>query len=130
MKKPLEEEEILLQDGTIETSNAELKDTFLGLMSTITCCIVMAICLAIHRQGTKSLSRYRWGLNIHLETVQDQRSMSDGPVLKPTIRYVSMNLLTREQLISAQKEELALPCSRTCSVEEAANANVCYFMKD
>ena len=56
--------------------------------------------------------------------------MSDGPVLKPTLRWVSNDLLTREQPISAQKEELALPCSRTFSVEEAANANVCYFMKD
>jgi hypothetical protein len=56
--------------------------------------------------------------------------MSDGLVPKPTISYVSMNLLTREQLISAKKEELALPCSRTFSVEEAANVNVCYFMKD
>jgi hypothetical protein len=31
--------------------------------------------------------------------------MSDGPVLKPTIRWVSNDLLTREQPISAQKEE-------------------------
>jgi hypothetical protein len=31
--------------------------------------------------------------------------MSDGPVLKSTIRYVRNDLLTREQLISAQKEE-------------------------
>jgi hypothetical protein len=38
----------------------------------------------------------------HLETVQDQRSMSDGPVLLPTIRYVSNDILIREQLISAQ----------------------------
>ena len=29
-KKPLEEEETLLQDGTIETSDVELKDTFFG----------------------------------------------------------------------------------------------------
>ena len=64
MKKPLEEDDILLQDDTIETSNAELKDTCFGPMSTTTCCIAMAICLAIHRQGTKSLSRYIWGLNI------------------------------------------------------------------
>jgi hypothetical protein len=28
MKKPLEEEETLLEDGTIETSDVELKDTF------------------------------------------------------------------------------------------------------
>jgi hypothetical protein len=36
MKKPLEEEETLLEDGTIETSDVELKDTFVWLMSTIT----------------------------------------------------------------------------------------------
>ena len=47
MQKPLEEEETLLQDGTIETSDVELKDTFFWLMSTITCCIAMAICLVI-----------------------------------------------------------------------------------
>jgi hypothetical protein len=46
MKKPLEEE-TLLQDGTMETGDVELKDTFFGLMSTITCCIAMAICLVI-----------------------------------------------------------------------------------
>ena len=28
MEKPLEEEEIVLQDGTIETSDVESKDTF------------------------------------------------------------------------------------------------------
>jgi hypothetical protein len=64
----------------------------------------------------------------HLETVQDQRSMSDGPVL--TLIYVSNDLLTREQLISAQKEQLVLPCSKSFSVEEADNVNVCNFMKD
>jgi hypothetical protein len=56
--------------------------------------------------------------------------MRDGPVLKQAIIYVGIELLTREQLISAQKEKLALPCSRAFSEEEAANANVCYFMKD
>ena len=30
MKKPLEEEETLLEDGTIETSDVELKDKFLA----------------------------------------------------------------------------------------------------
>jgi hypothetical protein len=30
MNKPLEEEETLLEDGTIETSDVESKDTFLG----------------------------------------------------------------------------------------------------
>jgi hypothetical protein len=56
--------------------------------------------------------------------------MGDGPVLKPTIRYVSNDLLTREELISAQKEELVLHGSKSFSVEQAENANVCYFMKD
>ena len=59
-----------------------------------------------------------------------KQSMSDGPVLKPTIRYVSNNLLIREQLISVQKEELVLPYIKSFSVEEAENVNVCYFMKD
>jgi len=48
---------------------------------------------------------------IHLDTVQDQRSMTNGPFLKQAIRYVGIELLTRERLISVQKEELALPCS-------------------
>jgi hypothetical protein len=56
--------------------------------------------------------------------------MSDGPVLLPTIRYVSNDILIREQLISAQKEEHVLPCIKSFSVEEAENVNVCYFMKD
>jgi hypothetical protein len=56
--------------------------------------------------------------------------MSDGPVLKSTIKYVSNDLLIREQLISAQKEELVLPCIKSFSVEEAENINVCYIMKD
>ena len=30
VQKPLEEEETLLQDGTIETSDVELKETFFG----------------------------------------------------------------------------------------------------
>ena len=34
----------------------------------------------------------------HLETIQDQRSMSDGPVIKPTKIYVSNDLLTRDNL--------------------------------
>ena len=38
--------------------------------------------------------------------------MSDGPVLKQTLRYVDNDLLTRERLISAQKEEFTLPCSK------------------
>jgi hypothetical protein len=41
-----------------------------------------------------------------LDTVQIQSSTSDDPVLKQTIRYVSNDLLTRERLISAQKEQL------------------------
>jgi hypothetical protein len=47
---------------------------------------------------------------IHLDTVQDQRSMRDGPFLKQAIRYDRIELLTRERLISEQKKELALPC--------------------
>ena len=47
MEKPLEEGDTLLRDGTIETSDVESKDTFFWLMSTITCCLAMAICLAI-----------------------------------------------------------------------------------
>ena len=47
MEKPLEEGDTLLRDGTIETSDVESKDTFFWLMSKITCCLAMAICLAI-----------------------------------------------------------------------------------
>jgi hypothetical protein len=50
-------------------------------------------------------------------------SISDGLVLKPTIRCVSNDFLNREQLISAQKEEPVLPCSKSFSVEEAGNAS-------
>ena len=67
---------------------------------------------------------------IHLDTVQDQRSMKDGPFLKQAVRYVGIELLTRERLISVQKEELALPCSKLFSVEAAEKVHVCYFMKD
>jgi hypothetical protein len=56
--------------------------------------------------------------------------MSDGPALMPTIRYASNDLFSREQLISAQKECFVLPGSKSFSVEEAENVNVCYFMKD
>ena len=56
--------------------------------------------------------------------------MGDGPVLNPTIRYVSNDLLTREQPISAQKKQFVLPGSKSFSVEEAENINVYYFMKD
>jgi hypothetical protein len=37
--------------------------------------------------------------------------------------------VTREHLISAQKEELVLPCSKSFSVEEAENGNACNFIK-
>jgi hypothetical protein len=47
MKKPLEEEDTLLQAGIIETSDVESKDTLYWLMSTITCSIAMAIFLVI-----------------------------------------------------------------------------------
>ena len=46
-KRALAEEETLLQGGIIETSDVELKDTFVFLMSTINCYIAMAICLVI-----------------------------------------------------------------------------------
>ena len=52
--------------------------------------------------------------------------MNDSPVLKPTLT----DLLTRGQLISAQKEELVLPCTKSFSVEEADHVNVCNFMED
>ena len=63
----------------------------------------------------------------HLDTVQDQRSMRDGPVLKQAIIYVGIELLTRERLISVQKEKLALPCSKLFPIEAAEK--VSYFMK-
>jgi hypothetical protein len=44
--------------------------------------------------------------------------MSDDPVLKQTIGYVSNALLTRERLISAQKEQL------TFSIEQAAKVHI------
>jgi hypothetical protein len=47
MEKPLEEEDTLLEDGTIETSDVELKDTFVWLMSTITFCIDLGIFIVI-----------------------------------------------------------------------------------
>ena len=47
MKKPLEEEETLLQDGSIDTSDVESKDNFVLLMSKIICCIAMSICVVI-----------------------------------------------------------------------------------
>ena len=47
MDKPLEEEDTLLEDGTIETSDVELKDTFVWLMSTITVYIDMGIFIVI-----------------------------------------------------------------------------------
>jgi hypothetical protein len=47
MEKPLEEKETLSQDGTIETSDVELKDTFFWLMSTNTFYIAMGICIVI-----------------------------------------------------------------------------------
>ena len=46
-KRPLAEEETLLQGGIIETSDVELKDTFVFLMSTITFYIAMAISLVL-----------------------------------------------------------------------------------
>jgi hypothetical protein len=59
MNKPLEEEETLLEDGIIETSGIELKDTFVWLMSTIIFYIAMPICLVISKTRTQILSKYR-----------------------------------------------------------------------
>ena len=47
--------------------------------------------------------------------------MSDDPVLKQTIRYVSNDLVTRE-LIIAQKEEL------TFSIEQAEKVHIHYLL--
>jgi hypothetical protein len=47
MKKLMEEEDTLLEDDTIETSDVELKDTFVWLMSTIALYIDMGICIVI-----------------------------------------------------------------------------------
>jgi hypothetical protein len=47
MKKRLEEEDNVLEDCTIETSDVELKDTFVWLMSTITFYIDMGRCIVI-----------------------------------------------------------------------------------
>ena len=55
--------------------------------------------------------------------------MSDGSVLKQTIGYVGNALLTKERLISAQTEEVTLPCFNLFPVEEAEKVHVCYFMK-
>jgi hypothetical protein len=43
MEKPLEEKDTLSQDGIIGTSDVELEDTFVWLMSTITFYIAMRI---------------------------------------------------------------------------------------
>ena len=40
----------------------------------------------------------------HLDTVQDQRSMKDGPVLKQAIRYVGIELLTRNDLLVCRRK--------------------------
>jgi hypothetical protein len=55
--------------------------------------------------------------------------MRNGHFLKQAIRYVGIELLTSERLISEQKEELALPCSKLFSVEAEEKVHVCYFMK-
>ena len=47
MEKPLEEMETLSQDGIIGTSDVELEDAFVWLMSTITFYIAMGICIVI-----------------------------------------------------------------------------------
>ena len=45
-------------------------------------------------------------------------------------QYVGIELLSRERLISAQKEELALPYSKLFSEEAAEKVHVFYLMKD
>ena len=47
LEKPLGEMETLSQDGIIGTSDVELEDTFVWLMSTITFYIAMGICIVI-----------------------------------------------------------------------------------
>ena len=47
LEEPLEEMETLSQDGIIGTSDAELEDTFVWLISTITFYIAMGICIVI-----------------------------------------------------------------------------------
>ena len=47
LEKPLEEMETLSQDGIIGTSDVELEDTFVWLMSTITFYIAMGMCIVI-----------------------------------------------------------------------------------
>jgi hypothetical protein len=47
MEKPLEEKGTLSLDGIIGTSDVELEDTFVWLMSTITFYIAMGICIVI-----------------------------------------------------------------------------------
>jgi len=68
----------------------------------------------------------------NLDTVQAQKSMNDGPVLKLKIRDVSNDPLTKERLSSAQKlnQEFVLLCFKSFSVEEAEKVLVCYFIKD
>jgi hypothetical protein len=80
-------------------------------MSTITFYIAWRYDSLFYRRGRKLLSRCLdtdEDCKFHLDTVQDQKSMRDDPVFKQVIRYVDIELLTRERLISAQKEELVL----------------------
>ena len=56
--------------------------------------------------------------------------MREGLFLKQAIRYVGIGLLTKERLISEQKEELTLSCSKLFSVEAAEKVHVCYFTND
>ena len=54
----------------------------------------------------------------------------DRLLLGQAIRYVGIEHLTRERLISAQKEEFPLPYSKLFSVEAAEKVHACYLMKD
>jgi hypothetical protein len=83
MEKPLEERETLSQDGTIETSDVEFKDTF---------CLADVNDHFLHSDGDmhsysvdkehKSCLNADEDYKSHLDSVQVQSSMSDDPVLK------------------------------------------------
>ena len=82
MNKPLEERETLLQHGTIETSDVELKHTCFADVSDRFSHNDgdMSRCLIDNEQ--KSFLDTDEVSKSHFDTVQDQRSMIDGPMLK------------------------------------------------
>jgi hypothetical protein len=83
-------------------------------------------------------SRLKKWANIPLEvSLTPKCSVIDESWVRLTTAFMYSSCTTiwhfifnREQLISAQKEEPVLPCSKSFSVEEAGNVNVCYFIKD